>query len=350
MSRRLATWIVVLVIFLAIVVSAAVAGGQAASGLTTPIDRDGVSYVGTQLQSGDSDLQVAVVPVTGTLMSGDSSPDGGVTGSDDVIRMLDEIAESDRFDGVMLRLDTPGGGVLAAAEIHDAILRLKKADIPVLAWMRGTAASAGYYIAAPTDRIVAAPETVTGSIGVILQYVEASELAEEVGVSAVTIKSGELKDMGSPFRKLTVEERAVLQAFIDESFDEFVRVVGEGRDMSESKVREIADGRIYTGRQAEELDLVDELGLKREAFAAMAKLLDAPKDGAEIDVVEFGRSYGLFETLGADVQPALASLESIGNVASVLGGDASALSSTARRPGARAVGNGFLDIQYRATL
>ncbi|MCW2955925.1 MAG: sppA [Thermoleophilia bacterium] len=343
MTRRLAVWLSIVVAFVAIVATTAATRAGGAVDAARPLQRDGVTYTGTTVQEGASDSLVAVVPITGAVTGGDSSPDGSSTGAQDVMRQLDAIADDGGYDGVILELDTPGGGVLAAAEMHDAIERLRDDDVKVVAWMRDTAASAGYYVAAPADRIVAAPSTMTGSIGVILQYAEVSELADKVGVKDVTIKSGKLKDIGSPFRALSPEGRAVLQSVIDEAFDEFVDVVADGRELSEAEVRELADGRIYTGRQAVENGLVDELGLQRDAFEAMAGELGEKGDGEELDVVEFGRTYSLLETLGADVQPGLDSLKSIGDVAAAVRGDVGGLAATP-------VGNGFLRVEYRATL
>jgi protease-4 len=350
MSRRLAIWLAIVVVFIGLIIAASVNGSAAdvQAGLT----RDGVTYDGSLVQEGaDSDSpRVAMIPIVGAITNGDSTANGASTGSEDVVRMLDEIAANeDQYSGVILELDTPGGAVLAAQEIHDAIERLEHdTDLPVLAWARDVTASAGYYIAAPADRIVAASTTLTGSIGVILEYYEAAELADKVGVKSVVIKSGKLKDMGNPLRAITPEERAVLQSVIDEAYDQFVGVVSDGRKLSEAKVRKLADGRIYSGRQAKQLGLVDELGLRRDAYDAMAKLIDDGDDGEDLAVVEYSRRFGLFDALGASASPTLASLQNIGDAASVLSGkrsSASAMSGT----GVRA-GNGLVDLQYRAEI
>lgn len=351
MSRRLAIWLLVLLVFLGCVIAAAASAGGASDDLAAPLERNGVSYDGSEIQSGDGDVTVAVVPVIGAVMNGDSSPDGSTTGAADFVRMLDAIAEDeDRFDGVILELDTPGGGVLAAQEMHDAVERLKRdTDLPVLAWMRDVTASAGYYVSAPTDRIVAAGTTLTGSIGVILEYVEGAELADKVGVKPVVIKSGKLKDMGSPFRAITPDERAVLQSVIDEAYDEFVGVVADGRELSEAEVRELADGRIYSGRQAKEIGLVDELGIRADAYDAMAKLIGRRDGesikGEDLEVVEFGRRFGFFDTIAAGVSPTLDGLRAAGELAGFATGTA-----VPDRTGSFAAGNGLVRLQYRAEL
>lgn len=353
MTRRLAVWIFLLILFVALVATAASGAAGDAGSLTTPLSEDGVSYGGSVVQDGDADERVAMIPVYDVLVDGDTPAGGGATGGDDIVRMLDAIVEDeDSWDGIILELDTPGGSVLASEEITDALERLKKdTDIKVLSWMRGTAASAGYYISAPTDRIVAAPSTFTGSIGVILEYFVVDELAKEVGVEAVTIKSGKLKDIGNPLRQETPEERALFQKIIDEAYDGFVDVVVEGRDMDEDRVRELADGRIYTGRQAEELGLVDELGLRRTAYDELAKLIDAKgTEGEDLDVVRFTRTYGFLESLAAGTQPTLDTLATARAVGGVLRGDGAALGTLAQDAGARRMGNGFARLEYRAEL
>ncbi|MCW2927143.1 MAG: signal peptide peptidase SppA, type, partial [Thermoleophilia bacterium] len=213
MTRRLAIWIFLVIILIALVATASGAQSAGSAGLASPLTENGVTYGGTVVQSGDSDRRVAIIPVFNAIVDGDSPADGSATGGDDLVRMIDDIAEEeDDWDGVILELDTPGGSVLASEEVTDALARLdKETDLPVVAWMRGTAASAGYYISASADRIVAAPSTFTGSIGVILEYYVVDELADEIGVEQVTIKSGKLKDIGSPFRKATQEERDLFQ-------------------------------------------------------------------------------------------------------------------------------------------
>jgi len=346
-------WIALVIVFLACIVSAAVAGGGTATSVSAPLERNGVKYTGTIVQNGDSNKTIAVIPIRGTIVNGDSSADGSTTGGDDIVRMLDAVIEDkDRFAGVLLELNTGGGAVLASAEMEEAVRRVQKeAKLPVVAWMRDAAASGGYYVSAPADRIIAAPQTFTGSIGVILEYYEFSGLADKYGVTPVVIKSGKLKDIGAPFKKISAEERAVLQSVIDEAFDDFVGVVAKGRGLSEAKVREIADGRIYTGRQGKANGLVDEIGMRREAYAAMAKLVDA-KDvqGEDLDVVEFGRSYSIFESLSAGAQPTLASLSAAKAAGGILRGEGLGAGDVARATGSRSMGNGLASVEYRAAI
>lgn len=356
MSRRLAVWIFLVILLVALVAIAA-AGPGGASGVSEPLRSAGSTYPGRVLQSGSSDVRVATVPLTGPLVNGISPTDGG-TGGEDVVRMLDAIRnDEESWDGVILELDTPGGSVLASEEIVDALRRLEdETDIPVVSWMRGVAASAGYYVAAPTDRIVASPNTFTGSIGVILEYYVVDELADKVGVEAVTIKSGDLKDLGNPLREPTEEERELFQAIIDEAYDQFVEVVADGRDMPESRVRELADGRIYTGRQAKELDLVDELGLRAEVYDAVADLVDQKGvEGDDLDVVEFSRQYSPLDRLLSGTGSTLDSLRAAGDVARALTGDDGAARRLAGETAAPASGGdvrdgSFARLEYRAVL
>ncbi len=349
MTRRLVIWIFLLIVLVALVASAASAGGGGSATLASPLSENGVTYSGTVVQDGGGN-RVAIVPIYNALVDGDTPPDGSATGGDDIVRMLDAIAEDeDDWDGVILELDTPGGSVLASEEITDAITRLKEeTDLEILSWMRGTAASAGYYVSAPTDHIVASEHTFTGSIGVILEYYVAQELADKVGVEAVTIKSGKFKDIGNPLRDVTPGERALFQTIINEAYESFVDVVADGRDLDEAEVRKLADGRIYTGKQAEELGLVDTLGLRRTAYDEMAKLIGGDDDGEDLEVITYSRSYGFFESLGASAQPTLDTLATARAVGGVLRGDSESVRELAGAPGSRRLGSGFASLEYRA--
>ena len=161
---------------------------------------------------------------------------------------------------VVLRVDSPGGGVVASSELHAELLKLREAGKTLVVSMGTTAASGGYYVSAPADRIYANPDTLTGSLGVILSLTNFEETYEKLGLKSYVYKSGELKDIGSPTRPPTDEDAQVLQSVVDEAYAGFVRVIVEGRGLPEAQVRQIADGRIYTGNQALELGLVDELG------------------------------------------------------------------------------------------
>ena len=180
---------------------------------------------------------------------------------------LDAILNDDTVKGIVLSVDSPGGGVIESAEIHRKLVQIKEErQIPIYVSMGSMAASGGYYIAAPADKIFAQRETITGSIGVIMQSYNYEKLAEKVGIEFETIKSGEHKDMFGGARASTEEELAMLQEMIDESYEDFVDVIEEGRDMTEAEVKKVADGRILGGTQAVKAGLVDEIGKEEAAL------------------------------------------------------------------------------------
>ncbi|MCA1065953.1 signal peptide peptidase SppA [Rossellomorea aquimaris] len=185
---------------------------------------------------------------------------------------LDAVQKDKSVKGIILKVNSPGGGVVESAEIHSKLVEIiEKTKKPVYVSMGGTAASGGYYISAPATKIFASKETLTGSLGVIMQSINYSELAEKYGVDFVTIKSGPYKDIMSPTREMTEEERKILQSMIDNSYEGFVDVIAKGRDMSEAEVRKIADGRVYDGIQAKEVNLIDEFGYVEDTIEAMKK-------------------------------------------------------------------------------
>ncbi len=188
-----------------------------------------------------------------------------------VIVQLKRFRKNDNIKAIVLRIDSPGGGVAPSQEIHSEVkktTRFKK----VVASMGAIGASGGYYVAAAADHIMANPGTITGSIGVIMEFANVEELLEKIGISAVVIKSGDYKDMGSPLRKVTPEERDLLQGFTDNVHQQFVAAVAEGRRLSEETVRAIADGRILSGEQAQKLGLLDSLGSLEDAIKKAAEL------------------------------------------------------------------------------
>lgn len=219
--------------------------------------------------------RIAVLSVDGTIQdTGESSSLFGETGYNHSFFMdqLEQVRDDDSIRGVLLYVNSPGGGVMESAQIRDKILQIKKErSIPVYVSMGSMAASGGYYISAPADKIFASKETLTGSLGVIMQGYDYSELMKKLGISDNTIKSGTHKDIMSPTRPMTDEEKKIMQSMIDDSYNEFVHVVASGRGMSEEQVRKIADGRIYDGRQAKENGLIDEFGYQEDALAALKK-------------------------------------------------------------------------------
>jgi protease-4 len=194
---------------------------------------------------------------------------GTITDSRKLVEAVDRAAKSTSVRGMILSVDSPGGTMAGGESLHAALARFRAAK-PLVAVFGGTAASAGYMIATPAERIFAREGSVTGSIGVILQSFEAQEAMRSLGVRAEAITSGPLKDQPSPFRPLTEEGRAALQAVVDDLYAQFVRMVAEGRHMPEDRVRALADGRVMTGRQALAAGLVDAIGGEPEARAHLA--------------------------------------------------------------------------------
>jgi len=196
--------------------------------------------------------------------------EGTIDDSRDVLDELRRFREAPWIKAVVVRIDSPGGAVAPTQEIVDEILRTRKKK-PLIASMGGTAASGGYYIASACEKIIANPGTLTGSIGVIMQLNNIEELMKKIGVKGYNIKSGPNKDIGSPFQPLTPEGREILQALVDNVYGQFVSAVAKGRGMSEAQVRKLADGRVYSGAQAKDLGLVDQLGSLEDAIEFAAK-------------------------------------------------------------------------------
>jgi protease-4 len=173
---------------------------------------------------------------------------------------------------IILRIDSPGGGVGPSQEIHREILKVKSKK-KVVTSMGSVAASGGYYIACASDLIVANPGTITGSIGVLMEFTNIEELFKKIGIKGVVLKSGEHKDIGSPFREMTPEEKKIIQGVIDNVHQQFIMAVAKGRKLDQAKVVEIADGRILTGEQAKQLGLVDQIGNLQDAIDIVAKMV-----------------------------------------------------------------------------
>ena len=202
----------------------------------------------TTLQMVGAD-KVALVKLEGLLIA-----------AEPVVEELNDYAEDSSVKAIVLRIDSPGGGVVVSQEIYNAVKNARKEGKKVVASMGTVAASGGYYVAAAADRIVANPGTLTGSIGVKMEFANIEKLLEKIGVRGMVVKAGEYKDVGSPFREMSAQEKKILQDVIDDVHSQFIKAVAEGRNMQEAEVRAIADGRIFTGRQALDLKLVDQLG------------------------------------------------------------------------------------------
>lgn len=213
---------------------------------------------------------VAIIHVEGTIGTGSTfNPFEGGVYSEEIIRYIHSADEDPSVKAIVVRINSPGGSVVASDEIYS---ELNKVDKPVIVSMGDVAASGGYYIACAADHIFANPATLTGSIGVYSQIPNAEELLKKLGIEVLILRSGPSKAAGNLFEKMSEEDLAIIQAMVDEIHEMFVDIVAQGRDLPVEKVRELADGRGYTGKQALELGLIDELGNLPEAidYAAQA--------------------------------------------------------------------------------
>lgn len=223
---------------------------------------------------------------------------GTLTSSEALVNWIEKLRKSRNIKGILVRVDSPGGGVVAAQEIYQA-LRSAAQEKPVVVSMGALAASGGYYVALAGDPIVANPGTITGSIGVILEYPVIKELLDRLGIRMEVIKSSEHKDIASPFRPLTPKERALLDSVIQDVYRQFVGTVAEARGLPEDSVLKIADGRILTGQQAYAYGLVDTLGtfqdaleiLKEKAGVERAKLAKLKKRRPGLLDILFGDEW-----------------------------------------------------------
>lgn len=200
--------------------------------------------------------------------------EGIILDSKETIEEMQRYDENPSIKAIVLRIDSPGGAVVPSQEIYDEVQRIRQESKKTVVVSMGTvAASGGYYIASASDRIVANPGTLTGSIGVIMELANVAGLLQKVGVESVVIKSGEHKDMGSPFRRMRPEEKEILQNVLKDVHDQFIEAVAEARGLEVGWVKNLADGRIFTGRQAKELNLVDELGGLEDTIRMTAEMV-----------------------------------------------------------------------------
>lgn len=251
--------------------------------------------------------RILLIPINGIIVGRAADSFGGSSylSADHVCALLEEAAVNRSIRAVILRIDSPGGEVVAADRIYRAVLAVRNAGVPVVAQMESLAASGGYYVAAGCDYIIANPMTTTGSIGVIMSAFKYHDLMQKIGVQTENFTSGRMKDMLSGARPTSPEEKALVQRYIDQVYDEFVKVVADGRKeltVDDIKSGIIGDGRVFLGKQALELKLVDALGYNSDAEAKAAEL-------AEIDdyqIISLRRGFSLknllFEALGTKHQ------------------------------------------------
>ncbi|MCK9150864.1 signal peptide peptidase SppA [Methanobacterium alcaliphilum] len=209
---------------------------------------------------------VAVIPIYGEIGYGSTSE---YVNPDQVKELIREANDDSSISAIVLDINSPGGTPVASEEIMESIQNSKK---PVVSWISDTGTSGAYLVASASDKIVASPSSWVGSIGVILDLTDLSEMYRQMGVNKYAIKAGKYKDMGADYRNLTTEERKMLQTMINEEYENFINITAKNRNLSTAYVKTIAEGKIYTGRQAKNIKLVDYLGSKDNAIETAAKL------------------------------------------------------------------------------
>ena len=273
---------------LSLVVGVLVKGRDIGPGTKGPLKAGSVGMVG-------------IIEINGMIV-GDSSAQGlfggGVAGSQTIMDQLRQVSDNPGIKAIVLRINSPGGTPAASQEITDEINRLKKSGISVVTSMGDVAASGAYWIASSSDKIVANPGTITGSIGVIMQAQNYQGLMDKLGVSSNTIKSGSYKDMGSPERAMTEEERQIFQSMVDDTYNQFVETVAISRKISPDAVRAL-NGRVLTGRQAVGAGLVDQTGNLYEAISLAGEISGLGKDPRTITVGPQKHWWRLFDQIGS---------------------------------------------------
>lgn len=242
--------------------------------------------------------KIALIRVTGVIMSGHGRRSGlfseTSTGSESVMESLKEVQNDPSIKACVIRLNSPGGSVAASQEIYEEIVKTRKMGKKIVASMGDLAASGAYYAASACDRIIANPGTITGSIGAIWSLENVQDLVQKIGLRFEVIKSGKYKDVGSPFRAMSKEDKMLIQDMVMDVYDQFVSDVAAGRGLDKNYVKKIADGRVLTGKKAKALKLVDKLGnleYALEQAAELAGFKEKPK------VVEIGEKVTLWDSL-----------------------------------------------------
>jgi protease-4 len=247
---------------------------------------------------------------TVTLGSGDKLAvidlKGVITSSEDVVRQLKKYRDNRGIRAIVLRIDSPGGGVVASQEMYEEVRKTRDGGKPIIVSMGSLAASGGYYVAVGGSRLVANRGTLTGSIGVISEFLQLREALDKLGIDLKTIKSGKLKDAGSPTRKMTEEDQRYFQGLMDDVHRQFIEVVARERKMTTEKTRGIADGRVFTGEQAVELGLVDTLGTYEDALHIAAEIAGISGEPA---IVKERKRQAWFESVLGDAGAALRELK-----------------------------------------
>ncbi|MAE93957.1 MAG: signal peptide peptidase SppA [Deltaproteobacteria bacterium] len=276
--------------------------------ITLEVPLFGSAQLVEQRVYGEGDAKILMIDIDGTLSNRPESGTFGFGGRASTVarvrQQLEAAVDDDAIRALLLRIDSPGGTVIASDILYREVLRYKReTGLPVVAQIMGMAASGGYYVAMAADEVRAYPSAVTGSIGVIMAGLNLSGLLDKVGVENQTLTTGAFKDAGSPLREMRPEERSQLQTIVDDLFQGFLDVVDRGRpDLDRAAVEALADGRIYSARQARENGLIDALGDLPEAIAATTKRAGIED---EVSVVVYHREGELRENLFSNRAPRL---------------------------------------------
>lgn len=282
--------IIALVLAVVIVIGGIVMSSISAIVSNAFTESDTYMYGEVPEKEGDPTQRIAHFSLEGEIVEGGGGFMGDGYNHTEFLEQLDNVKNDGTVKGVLLTVDTPGGSIYASDEIYQKIKEIKHKGKKIYVQMKTMAASGGYYISAPADKIYAGPQTTTGSIGVIMSNTDYTGLQEKLGIKENVFKSGEHKDILSSSRKMTQEERNIMQSIIDDSFDRFVNIVKDGRNMNEKKVRELADGRIYTAQQAKSNGLIDEIGYEDDVIKGLSKEIKVE----EPEVFEYDASGSFF--------------------------------------------------------
>ena len=253
-----------------------------------------VSFIVSNILNIDNSKDIIqVIQIHGVIsVDKDSSFTKSVISSSDIVKQIEEAGKNDNVKGIIVDINSPGGTVVGSQEIAEAIKNLNKTKYAVI---RDVGASGGYWAASAANKIYASPVSITGSIGVISSYLEFNKLFEKYGINYERLVSGERKDIGSPYRELTKEEKQLLQKKIDMVYDYFVRSVAENRGLKYDYVSTLATGEFYTGEEAKKLGLIDEFGNKQKAIEDMKKNLKLK----EVQLKEAKEETSLLELLSS---------------------------------------------------
>lgn len=264
-----------------------------------------ITFIDNSSITGDA---IAVIPIEGVITGTSNSDIFGTSGtiSTDIIETIKEVKENKNIKAVIIEINSPGGAAVASQEIADTIKTINKTKYGVI---RDVGASGGYWVATATDRIYSSPISITGSIGVVSSYLEFSELFDKYGITYEKITGGEKKDLGSPYRELTSEERNLLQKKINLIHEFFIKEVAKNRNLGEEKVKELATGEFYTGEEAKELGLIDDYGsveqvfeiLKKEKNIPNAKLVYIKTEKGMIEILFGTAMYNVGRGIGAEI-------------------------------------------------